>query len=75
MDEAWEADPDEAERKPGTNDGWAWAFSQTRNGGILREALQLVQALEQYGAVKVGKYVITLSGRDGNLLNRKLVKR
>ena len=55
----------------GPNDGWAWAFAFTKDGEILRETVQLLQALEQYGTVRVGQYEITLSGRDKNLLNRK----
>lgn len=52
-------------------DGWAWAFAFTKDGGIRREAAQLVAALEQYGKVLVDGFEITLAGRDGNLLNRK----
>ena len=54
----------------GPNDGWSWAFAFTQDGGIRRETLQLVQALEQYGTVRVGQYEITLGGRDKRLLNR-----
>ena len=53
------------------NAGWCWAFSTTRDGGIRREAAQLVSALEQYGRVRVGQHEITLGGRDKLLLNRK----
>lgn len=56
----------------GPNTPWAWAFSTTKDGGLRRETLQLVQALEQYGKVRIGKYEISLGGRDGNLLNRKI---
>jgi len=49
----------------GTREGWAWSFAYTKDGGIRREIMQLVQALEQYGKVRVGKYEITLGGRDG----------
>lgn len=59
----------------GPGDGWAWAFSETQDGGIIREAAQLVAALEQYGRVIVDGFEISLGGRDGNLLNRKKVKR
>lgn len=55
------------------SDGWAWAFAYTKDGGIRRETVQLVQALDQYGTVRVGGYEITLGGREGKLLNRKKV--
>lgn len=55
----------------GPDAGWCWAFSTTRDGGILREVMQLIQAIEQYGRVRIGQYEITLSGRDKRLLNRK----
>ena len=29
-------------------DGWAWAFAFAQHGGVLRETMQLVQALNQY---------------------------
>ena len=58
----------------GPNDGWAWAFAYTQDGGIQREAAQLVTALEQYGKVLIDGFKITLAGRDGKLLNRKKVK-
>jgi hypothetical protein len=35
------------------SDSWAWAFAYTQDGGIRREAAQLVAALEQYGKVLV----------------------
>lgn len=59
----------------GPDAGWCWAFSTTRDGGIRREAVQLVAALEQYGKVLVDGFVISLAGRDGKLLNRKKLKR
>jgi len=55
----------------GPNDGWAWAFAYDQDGEVLQETTKLLQALEQYGAVRVGQYEITLGGRDKNLLNRK----
>lgn len=62
------------DRQPaGPNAPWCWAFSTTQDGGIRRETLQLVQALEQYGKVRIGKYELSLGGRDGNLLNRKTI--
>jgi len=57
----------------GPQDGWAWAFGYTKDGGIRRETMQLIQALEQYGTVRVGNYKISLGGRDGTLLNRRKV--
>ena len=33
----------------GPDAGWCWAFSTTRDGGVRRECLQLVQACEMYG--------------------------
>ena len=59
----------------GPGDGWAWAFAYTQDGGIRREAAQIVAALEQYGKVLVDGFVISLAGRDGKLLNRKKLKR
>lgn len=56
------------------NDGWAWAFAYTQDGGIRREAAQLVAALEQYGKIIIDGFEITLAGRNGNLLNRKKVR-
>ena len=55
-------------------DGWNWAFGFTKDGGIRRETMELVQAIERYGPVRVGDYEISLSGRDGSLLNRKRLK-
>lgn len=54
-------------------DGWAWAFAYTKDGGIRPETAQLVMALERYGRVRVGANVIELSGRDDTLLSRKKV--
>lgn len=58
----------------GPNTPWAWAFSTTQDGGVKRESMQLLQALEQYGSVRIGKYVYSLGGRNGNLLNRRVKK-
>lgn len=58
----------------GPDTPWCWAFSETKNGGVIRETMQLLQALEQYGTVRVGKYLISLGGRDNKLLNRRVVK-
>ena len=55
-------------------DGWNWAFGFTKDGGILPENVKLIQALEMYGKVRVGDFEISLSGRDGSLLNRKRLK-
>lgn len=58
----------------GPNTPWCWAHAHMQDGGIRRETAQLVAAVEQYGTVKVGKYEITLGGRDGTLLNRRVKK-
>lgn len=55
------------------NDGWAWGFGYTQDGGILPENLKLMQALDRYGKVRVGQYEISLGGRDKRLLNRKKI--
>ena len=55
----------------GPDAGWCWAFSTTRDGDVLGEVIQLLQAIEQYGRVRIGQYEITLGGRDKRLLNRK----
>jgi len=54
---------------------WCWAFSETKDGGVIRETMQLLQALDQYGKVRIGEYEISLGGRDGNLLNRRRLKK
>ena len=54
-------------------DGWAWAFAYTKDGGIRPETAQLVMALERYGRVRVGANVIELSSREKTLLSRKTV--
>ena len=54
---------------------WCWAFGLTKDGGIRRETMQLLQALEQYEKVRVGRYVFTLGGRNGSLLNRTIAKK
>jgi len=58
----------------GPSDGWAWAFVYTQDGGIRREVSELLSALQQYGAVIVDGFKITLSGRDDTLLNRTKVR-
>lgn len=55
----------------GPSASWGWAFSVSREGEYLDESQELVQAIEQYGKVKVGNRIYTLGGRDGNLLNFK----
>ena len=52
-------------------DSWAWAFAYEQDGTYKPESKALVQAIEQYGKVEMDGYVMTLGGRDGNLLNRK----
>jgi len=58
----------------GPEAGWCWAFSTTQDGGVRRETLQLLQAVEMYGKVRIGQYEISLGGRDGTLFNRTKVK-
>ena len=60
----------------GPNAIWCWGFSTDRDGVILDEARPLVKAIERYGPeVVVGDYILTLSGRDGNLLSRRRIKK
>jgi hypothetical protein len=60
----------------GPESPWCWGFSTDRDGVILDEARPLVEAIERYGPeVVVGDYVLTLSGRDGNLLSRRRIKK
>ena len=62
-------------RKPAApTDNWAWAFAYDRDGKVLPETRELVELLRKSKKVRVGDYEITLGGRDGNLLNRRLVK-
>lgn len=56
---------------PGAKWGWTWAYE--REGDYHDESKALVQALEQYGEVRVGNKMFTLGGRDGRLLNFKKV--
>ena len=58
----------------GPDAGWAWAFGYTQDGGILPGAVQLIQAMERYGTVKIGGFEYSLGGRDKRLLNRKRAK-
>ena len=67
----WKKSNKDGGRLATPEDGWAWAFAYTKDGGVLRETMQLLQAIEQYGTVSVGQYEITLGGRDKGLLNRK----
>lgn len=53
---------------------WAWAFTYNENGILQDETRQLVEEIGRYGKVEVSGYEITLSGRDGKLLNRKKLK-
>jgi hypothetical protein len=59
----------------GPDAGWAWAFAFTKDGGILMETVQLLQALDQYERVIVDGFEICLGGRDKKLLNRKFAER
>jgi len=52
-------------------DPWAWTFAYDRQGNILPETREVVEAIQQYGEIKVGDYTITLGGDRNNLLNRK----
>jgi len=67
----WKRSNKQGGGEAGPSDGWAWAFAYTQDGGIRREAAQLVAALEQYGKVLVDGFEISFAGRDGKLLNRK----
>jgi len=55
-------------------DEWCWAFAYNRDGSYKDESKELVQRIEQYGKVEIDGYVMTLSGRDKRLLNRKRAK-
>lgn len=55
-------------------DPWAWAFGYDQDGTYRPESKALVQAIEQYGKMVIDGFEMTLSGRDGKLLNRKKVK-
>ena len=46
-------------------------FAFEQQGDYHPESRELVQAIQQYGSVKVGNRVYSLGGRDGNLLNFK----
>lgn len=56
------------------SDSWAWAFAYEQNGTYKPESKALVQAIEQTGKVEMNGYVMTLNGRDDNLLSRKKQK-
>lgn len=55
------------------DDPWSWAFSKSPEGRPLDESRQLVEEIERYGKVEVNGYVITLGGRDKDLLNRSKI--
>lgn len=59
----------------GPNEVWAWSFATDQEGFIHEEVADLFNACNQYGEVRVGSYLIKIGGRDGNLLNRKKVKK
>lgn len=56
-------------------DSWAWAFGYNEDGSYKPESAALVAAIEMAGKVVADGYVMTLSGRDKRLLNRKKLKR
>lgn len=56
-------------------DEWSWTFAYEQSGGYKDESETLVKAIEAAGKVVVDGYVMTLSGRDKRLLNRKKLKR
>ena len=62
-----------AKQPAGPDDPWNWAFGYNRDGTVRRETNQLVQAILQYGTVRIGQYEFSLGGRDNNLLNRRRV--
>lgn len=53
-------------------DKWAWAFAYDVDGNPVDAGL--IDALKRYGKVRVGGYEVSLGGRDGKLLNRRLVE-
>ncbi len=55
----------------GPRSRWGWVFAYRQGGGYNEESRELVQALEQYGAVQVGKRIYSLGGTDRNLINFK----
>lgn len=59
----------------GRGEAWCWAFTTDVDGYTLPEVVELVQACKQYGEVQVGPYLIKIGGRDGNLLNRRKLKK
>jgi len=58
----------------GLDASWAWAFGYDQDGDVKPETEQLVEAIQQYGNVKVGKHMIGLGGNDNTLLQRKISK-
>jgi len=61
------------EKQPAApGDKWAWAFAYDRDGNPVNA--KLIDALKRYEKVRVGDYEISLGGRDGRLLNRRLAK-
>jgi len=58
----------------GLDASWAWAFAYDQDGNVKDTTRQLVEAIQQYGKVKVGQHVIGLGGTDNKLLQRKIPK-
>lgn len=50
---------------------FAWAWVKDTKGNLRPESTELVQALRQYGEVKIGKYICSIS-KDGKFLNRRI---
>lgn len=58
----------------GPDASWGWCFGYTKNGDYHNQSKNLVQAIEQYGKIRVGDLEYTLGGQDGKLLNFRRVK-
>lgn len=65
---------DKYNEKASAGDPWAWAFGYDQDGDYKPESKALVQCIEQYGKATMNGFEMTLSGRDGKLLNRKKQK-
>jgi len=60
----------------GPDEKWAWTYGypDADSPDPRTECYALVEALIQYGEIRVGKYTVKLAGRDNRLLNRKIAK-
>lgn len=55
------------------SDGFAFTFLKNRSGEPWRSSVELADAIEQYGKVRIGKFVYQLS-KDGVFLQRVIFK-